>query len=156
MKRRACLLLLVSWLTPVWSTPTPTEMAAGNTRFALELYTKLARKPGNLAFSPYSLSSALAMTSAGARGDTAAEMTRVLHLPEKESHAGFGALLNQLSQPHPDYKLLIANRLWPSVTLKLSQSFLDLLKMHYGASLVSLDFTGSDQARKQINNWVAE
>ena len=49
-------------------------LVEANTAFALQLYGKLRSTEGNLALSPYSISSALAMTYAGARGDTARQM----------------------------------------------------------------------------------
>ena len=72
----------------------PGPIVEGNTAFALDLYAKLRAKPGNVFYSPYSISSALGMTSAGEAGETLAEMTKVLHLPEDQSaaHAGFDAL----------------------------------------------------------------
>ena len=76
----------------------PAPIVEGNTAFALDLYAKLRTKQGNVFYSPYSISAALSMTSAGAAGETLAEMTRVLHLPADQSaaHAGFDALRQQL------------------------------------------------------------
>src|SRR5262245_1199347 len=68
--------------------PTRAEMRAvsrSNNRFALELYGQLRSKQGNLFLSPFSISSALAMTSAGARGKTLEEMQDALHLPEQKT-----------------------------------------------------------------------
>src|SRR5204863_2647585 len=53
-------------------------LVSGNNDFALSLYKQLAVKDGNIIFSPYGISNALAMTFAGARGNTAAEMKSVL------------------------------------------------------------------------------
>ena len=64
-------------------------VADGNNRFALDLYAKLVEnEKGNVFFSPYSVHSALAMTSTGARGNTRDEMARVLHLPEEQNALG--------------------------------------------------------------------
>ena len=54
-------------------------LVAGNTAFALDLYARLKSAEGNLFFSPYSISTCLAMTYAGARGSTATQMARTLH-----------------------------------------------------------------------------
>jgi len=72
----------------------------GNTAFALELYGKLREQEGNLFFSPFSISTALAMTYAGARGNTATQMAEVMHfgLPEERLHATFGALVDELNE----------------------------------------------------------
>ena len=80
-------------------------VAAGNNEFALELYARLKgdanspKQPDNLFFSPYSMSAALAMTYAGARGETEKQMANVLHfaLPQEKLHAAFGQLEKQLN-----------------------------------------------------------
>src|SRR5262245_3447038 len=73
-------------------------LAAGNTAFALDLYGKMRAEQGNIFYSPFSISAALTMTSAGARGQTLAEMNKVLHLAGDGSsiHAQFAALMDQL------------------------------------------------------------
>ena len=88
----------------------------GNTEFALSLYAQLGTQPGNLFFSPLSLSTALAMTYAGARSQTAAQMATVLHFPadQQRLHSTFAALSKGL---HADsesqgYQLSVANALW--------------------------------------------
>ena len=70
------------------------EVVTGNTAFATDLYAKLKNEKGNLFFSPYSISTALAMTLAGARGDTAQQMTNVLHfaVPQDRLHPTFAAI----------------------------------------------------------------
>src|SRR5262249_3086032 len=79
--------------------PDTAAVVQGNTVFALDLYRELAAKDGNLFFSPYSISTALAMTYAGARGDTAAQMAGTLHfgLPPERLHPAFGDLIKQLN-----------------------------------------------------------
>src|SRR5437762_11604316 len=91
-------------------------LVQGNTDFALTLYQQLAAKDGNLFFSPYSISSALAMTYAGARGNTAAEMKTTLrfHLQAERLHPTFAMLMAQFQgdgKPRP-FQLTVANRLW--------------------------------------------
>src|SRR3979411_3048993 len=100
--------------------PEDTQQAVqGNNQFALDLYGKLRAKDGNLFFSPYSISTALAMTYAGARGDTAKEMADVLRftLPPQQVHAAYGQLIADLNnggtiEGHPVYELAVANALW--------------------------------------------
>ena len=72
----------------------------GNTAFALDLYGQLKTSPGNLFFSPYSISTALAMTYAGARGETEKQMGRVLRFDkdQRQVHSAFGALQRQLGE----------------------------------------------------------
>jgi serpin B len=72
----------------------------GNNQFAFDLYRRLADKPGNLLFSPYSISTALAMTSAGAKGKTAEEMQTVLHFPPQEQlHPALATIINDINGP---------------------------------------------------------
>src|SRR4051812_37884117 len=107
MKRLLLLLLLLG--LPAVSVPAlataapPADVKAvvdGNTGFACDLYGKLRAREGNLFFSPFSVSTALAMTSAGARGDTLKGMTRALHLPpQDELHPALGKLLRQVNGP---------------------------------------------------------
>src|SRR5215468_7190899 len=69
------------------------SLVEGNTAFALELYAQLKSTPGNLFFSPYSISTCLAMTHAGARGETESQMAKVFHFPKDQAqlHTSFGA-----------------------------------------------------------------
>src|SRR5262249_51804673 len=94
----------------------PAKVVKGDTEFALELYGKLRTQEGNLFFSPYSISTALAMTYAGARGQTEEQMAKTLHfgLPQKELHPAFGALIRELNGEGKKrrYELVTANALW--------------------------------------------
>jgi serpin B len=71
----------------------------GNTEFALALYQKLRTVEGNLFFSPYSISTALAMTYAGARGNTETQMAQALHflLDQEQLYPAFALLEARLS-----------------------------------------------------------
>src|SRR5579862_8766655 len=90
------------------------EVVRSNNAFAAELYGQLKSQPGNLFFSPESISTALAMTYAGARGETATEMAKVLHftLPPDKLHPAMGGLLQGLNAVHDGYQLKVANALW--------------------------------------------
>ena len=140
----------------------PAELVAGNNRFALDLYQQLSAKPDEpLFFSPYSISTALAMTYAGARGDTATEMAKTLHftLPPEELHAAYGSALKQLTTAAPDhgYQFRIANRLWGQQGFPFLDPFLKITRDDYGAELSQLDFVhNAEPARATINAWVAE
>ena len=82
--------------------PTPEKAAIravvkANTEFAVDLHLQLRGQPGNLCYSPWSISTVLAMTSAGAQGRTLDQMTKTLHLPEAQlTHPGMAALLRQM------------------------------------------------------------
>lgn len=133
----------------------------GNTAFALELYAKLKEKEGNLFLSPHSISTALAMTYAGARGDTAREMAGALHfaLGQKELHPAFARLEAQLkaAQEKGGIELSVANSLWAQKDFDFLEEFLDLTKKNYGAGVHHVDFkTACEAARKEINLWVEQ
>jgi serine protease inhibitor len=140
--------------------PLTTEQARavdGNNAFALALYGQLHGQKGNLFFSPESISTALAMAYAGARGGTAAQMAKTLHftLPPAQLHPTMGALLKNLNATHQGYQLNVANALWAQQGYKFLDSFLSLLKTDYGAGLEQVDFKGAtESARSTINQWV--
>jgi serine protease inhibitor len=138
----------------VAETPDPVR---GNTRFALDLYGKLREKEGNIVFSPFSLSTALSMTSAGARGKTLDEMTAVLHLTDQDhQHAALGKLLRQINDPERrDNRLSIANALWGQAGFEFHKEFLAVTKEHYDSTLQEVDFVkDTEGARRKINDWV--
>jgi len=140
--------------------PAAADQAAvveGNNAFAMSLYARLRGQSGNLFFSPESVSIALAMTYAGARGETAAQMAQTLHftLPPDKLHPAMGALLSDLNAAHTGYQLRVANALWAQRGYTFLDSFLDLMKSDYGANFNQLDFEGATEAaRSAINQWV--
>jgi serpin B len=140
------------------------RLANGINTFASEMYAKLSReKRGNLFFSPFSMETALAMTSAGARGNTLKEMEKVLRLPE-EPHAAFRDLLAQVngtngpwglpSRAKRSYELSTANALWGMKGYPWRKEFIDLTHKHYGAGLTEMNFSDGETSRKLINAWV--
>ena len=134
------------------------EAVEGNNAFAVALYSKLRTQSGNLFFSPVSVSTALAMTYAGARGGTASQMAKTLNftLTPDRLHPAMGALLNDLNAAHNGYQLHVANALWAQQGYKFLDDFLKLNKSDYGAGLNLLDFKGATEAsRLTINQWVA-
>ncbi len=139
-------------------------LTADNLAFALDLYRELRSAGGNLFFSPHSISTALAMTYAGARGETAAEMARVLHftLPAEQLFPAFNALDLALQPGKPKEKeqpleLQGANALWGQQGYNFRSEFLDLLAQNYGAGMRLVDFkTAPEAARQAINQWVSE
>ncbi len=136
-----------------------TAVAEGNNAFAVALYGQLRKQDGNLFFSPESISTALAMAYAGARGDTASQMAKTLDftLPPKQLHPAMGALLTDLNAAHDGYQLSVANALWAQQGYTFLDNFLKLLKSDYGAGLNQLDFKGAtEEARLKINRWVEQ
>jgi serpin B len=133
----------------------------GNTAFALDLYAHLATAEGNLFLSPYSISTALAMTWAGARGTTETEMAQVLHfsLDQEHLHRVFGAVQASLEDGSGlgGYELAIANRLWGRLGYEWLDDFLHITREDYGAELQEMDFTNQPEAsRLVINQWVED
>jgi serpin B len=130
-----------------------------NTAFAFDLYSDLAKTPGNVLFSPYSVSTALAMTYGGARGETAKQMAKALHFNQEQgaTDSAFGQLqvqLNQLSRPG-NIELSIANALWSQKGHPFLPVFLATAKNNYQANINQADFeTGAELARNEINRWV--
>ncbi len=132
-------------------------MGLANNRFALDLYAQLREQPGNLFFSPYSIATALTMTSAGARGPTAAEMAKVLHHPfaGDRLHAAVGSLRREVNSGGQKYQLTTANRLWGQKNYGFLPDFMGLMQTHYRAGLEEVDFINqTDAARQRINAWV--
>lgn len=130
--------------------------------FSADLFRRLAgpqsEEKGNLFLSPFSIETALAMTSAGARGTTLDEMAKVLHLP-KEPHAAFGDLIGKMNPSATDdikrpFQLSVANAIWAQKGYPWEKEFTDLTRKHYGAGTVETDFAESEAAREQINKWV--
>jgi serpin B len=141
--------------------PDLAQVARDNNQFALELYARLAEKPGNRFFSPYSISNALAMTYAGAGGKTAEEMASTLHfaLEPDRFHRGFGELVRALQSEGAKrkYQLRVANRLWGQKDYGFLPNFLKLSEHTYGAGLKEVDFeNATEEARKTINAWVED
>ena len=161
-------LLIICLVQPVavWAAKPPTtatsdqaEAARGNNAFAIELYGQLRKQSGNLFFSPESISIALAMTYAGARADTAAEMARTLHftLPPGQLHPAMGALLRDRNAVHDGYQLKEADALWVQTGYSLLPEFLKLNKDNYEAGLNQVDFKGATEGSRQtINTWVEQ
>lgn len=139
------------------------RLVRGNTAFALDLYEKLCVHADNLFFSPYSISTSLALVYAGAREDTAREMAAVLRFPSEADrlHPAFAELqagLNKI-QEGGNIKLSVANSLWPQQGHPLLGEYLSLVERHYGISITPVDYltdTAREASRQTINHWVED
>jgi len=136
-------------------------LVSGNNAFALDLYKRLAIEKGNLFLSPYSISSALSMTYAGARGETARQMAKVLRftLPQERLHSAFYELSKVLQSGNKGYQLNIANALWGQKNYKFLQEFIDITNRYYDAGFKEVDFidgTAREETRQMINRWIEE
>ena len=155
------------------------HVAQGNNAFALDLYGQLKDKPGNLFFSPYSISTALNMTYVGARGPTQRQMAEVLKVPVRKEviadqrgeierislippeqlNLAYGAFIRQLNEQGKkgDYQLQVANALWGQQGYGFLEEFLQQVREYYGAGLHEVDFQDAaarEKARETINKWV--
>jgi serpin B len=124
-------------------------------QFATDLYAGLSSAQGNLFCSPLSVYGALMMASAGARGDTAAQMSAVLHMPPGNPNAAVGQLLTQLQSTNADFQLHIANALWAQIGFKSLPAFQNLLSSDYRCDYFNVDFSNPIVASRSINDWVA-
>lgn len=153
------------------TTDTTDTVAAGDAAqainaLAFDLYAALADKPGNLAFAPSSISTALAMTYAGTSDDNAAQFARTLHFDDlgdgptdPRVHAAFANYQTHLAAigQKGDVQLQVANRLWADKNYPIKQALLDLTAASYGAATVATDFEGQPEpSRIRINGWVAD
>jgi serpin B len=137
-------------------------LVADNTEFALELYGELFESDDNVFLSPHSLSVALGMTYAGARGETERQMAEALQfsLPQSELHPAFNALDQALvgeGQDEPQAtQLRCVNALWGQQGETFLEPFLHTLAENYDAGMQLVDFGQAEEAREQINNWGSE
>ena len=156
--------------SPDVSTSEQALLVEGNSAFAFELYRALREKEGNkednLFYSPYSISLALAMTYAGARGETAEQMADTLQfiLEQDSLHPAFNWLDAELARrgegaagkDGDGFRLNIVNAIWGQKDYEFLSAFLDVLAENYGAGLRILDFiTETEKSRLTINDWVS-
>uniref|UniRef100_A0A8C3JGW4 Serpin domain-containing protein n=1 Tax=Calidris pygmaea TaxID=425635 RepID=A0A8C3JGW4_9CHAR len=152
------------------------SLTAANTKFCLDFFKELSKgkRDKNIFFSPLSISAALRMIQLGARGSTAEEIEKVLHIHEVLStaspgtksttgkceeaggaHSQFQELLSALEKSGATCSLSIANRLFGEVTFQFLQQYLDSTRTLYHAELEAMDFiNAADESRKKMNSWV--
>jgi serpin B len=152
--------------SPVANQSDIATLVEGNDAFAFNVYRTL-KDNTNLFFSPYSISLALAMTYAGAGGDTEQQMKDTLHfnLSQERFHPTFNSLDLELSKrgkgakgkDNQGFRLNIVNAIWGQEGFTFLQNFLDILAQNYGAGIRLLDFKSEpDVSRIAINNWVSD
>ena len=135
------------------------DVVRGNTEFAFNLYARLRNQESNLFFSPYSISTALALTYAGARGETARQMAEVLSfkLPQEQLHPAWAALETSVyeGEEEEECPLHLANSLWGQKGFSFRKEYLTLARTYYGAYCREIDFAAQPElARDAINTWV--
>jgi serpin B len=136
---------------------TAQELAADYGLFAFDFYQELSSNSGNLVFSPFSVSTALAMTYAGASGETAEEMARTLHFGADIHSKARNLSLAILCREGVTYQLNVANALWGQTGYGFDPTFLATLTNNYGSPLQEIDFAADPEAaRNDVNAWVSE
>jgi len=138
------------------------EVVNTNNQFAIDMYQQINGQPDqadkNVFFSPYSLSTAVAMLYVAAEGETKAQIQKTFHYPVSAIlNPNSAALYNQFNKPNPDYKLATVNDLWMQQGLTLNKSYADTVQRYYSGQVTALDFEGSpDPARQTINKKIAD
>lgn len=156
------ILLIVLSLFPLSTNASSQKtLVQDNSEFALDLYQTLRTSNDNIFLSPYSISTALAMTYAGARGKTEKQMEKAMHfsLSQDKLHPAFSKLQDKLEKVQTEDKvqLYVANSLWPCKEYPFRKEFLDFIKNNYKTDITPLDYLKqSENARHTINTWVQE
>lgn len=138
------------------------QQVQNNNQFALDLFHQLrAETAEDVVTSPLSISTALAMTYAGAGGTTKDQMAQTLRFNQNDNllHAGFNRLLAEVANrelPATDkldaLDIKIVNAIWPALTAEPAQEFLDTLAIHYGDGVYALDYRNKPEASRSVIN----
>ena len=133
------------------------QVVNANNQFAIDLYQQINKQPAqsdkNIFFSPYSLSTAMAMLYAAAEGETKQQIQNTFHYPTPAIlNPNSAALYNQFNKPNPNYELSTVNDLWMRQGLSPNQAYLDTVKRYYGGQVTNLDFASRPEPSRQIIN----
>lgn len=147
--------------TPFIPSPEVQTVVAGNNAFALDLYHMLESGPGNLFFSPYSISASLALAGAGAHGQTESQITNLLHFGETQQNlnGAFGELTARMNKIQRWHRITLksANGIWCQQDYQFTNTYLKLAREFFSADARSVDFKNSpDAACREINRWVEQ
>ncbi|MDR1733028.1 MAG: serpin family protein [Synergistaceae bacterium] len=161
MRQLSVLLLSFLWLFSWPARPSFAEdgLTENLNAFAIDMYRSLVSGENSLFFSPCSIATGLALTCGGARGDTAEEMAKVLHVtPGVSLHASMKALQDHFNALADDAGALnVANRLWLDRRQTLLPEYAALAAEDYDGGIERLDFwENADGSRDTINRWVSE
>jgi len=135
------------------------EVVNANNKFAFDLYHELSKKEeGNIFYSPYSISSALAITYEGAKGKTAQEIKQVFHFPENTIlRPNFAAIYNKINEKNKAYELRTGNALWVQKDYPLLEDYKNRVEEYYGGKAAEVDFVKeTEKSRKTINSFIEE
>ncbi|MBU4486972.1 MAG: serpin family protein [Candidatus Delongbacteria bacterium] len=170
--KKACLFLALVFLSAfgmtlfsgnpeiIQKTTDPKQISENNNIFMMNAYKLLTEKDDNIFISPYSITSALAMTYAGSANKTETEMGKALKFTGNSInfHENFGKItqsINEISKKG-NIELTVANSLWLADGYKFLDEFLRINKTFYKTETTNLNFAESEKSRKIINDWVSE
>ncbi len=135
------------------------KVVNANNQFAFDLYSEFVNEEsGNLFFSPYSISSAFAMTLEGAKGQTADEINTVFHFPEYDIiRPNYAAIYNDINREVSDYELRTGNALWVQEDYPFLKDYMETVEKYYGGKAANLDFfKEAEKSRQTINSFIEE
>ena len=160
---KPCHFSILACLLPLMiNASNPQGVVEGNNKFAFKLFHQVqGGTTGNQFFSPFSISTALAMVYAGARNETALQMSQTLNFPLNDKfHGEYKHLLGKLHEgADGKIKLNIANGLWAQKDFKFLDTYFDVVKSNYNSELKNVDFKDNEEreaTRKDINSWVEQ
>jgi serpin B len=121
--------------------------------FAFDMYRNLIKSEnGNIFFSPYSISSAMAMLYAGTSDEAKREIHAVMRYPD-DTHLAMRELREILDEGASG-DLSIANAIWPDSRLELLPSYVNTIKENYGGEVTQFDYLSKwREAENAINSW---
>ncbi|MFH1586878.1 MAG: serpin family protein [Candidatus Diapherotrites archaeon] len=140
-----------------WTQEGVDSVVNANNQFALDLYSEFKDDPGNVFFSPWSITTAVSMTYEGAKGQTADEMKSVFHFSGNDAvrRPSFARVQNQINAAQSQYLLRSANALWAEQTYPFLEEYTALIEKYYSARVENMDFINdSEGSRETINTWV--
>jgi len=138
------------------------QVVNANNQFAIDLYQQINKQPAqsdkNIFFSPYSLSTAMAMLYAAAESETKQQIQKTFHYPTPAIlNPNSAALYNQFNKPNSNYDLSTVNDLWIHQGLSPNQTYLDTVQRYYGGKVTTLDFASRPEpSRQTINKTIAK
>ena len=135
------------------------DVIEANNRFAINLYSQYKSEEGNIFFSPFSISTAMAMVYEGAEGKTAKEIKSVFGFPKYDNSRRnqYSNLLSEINKKDKEYALKTANALWAEQDFQFLDEYLTTVEKYYGGKTTNLDFKNEPEAsRLIINNWVED
>ena len=135
------------------------EIIEANNRFAINLYSQYKSEEGNIFFSPFSISTAMAMVYEGAEGKTAKEIKSVFGFPKYDNSRRnqYSNLLSEINKKDKKYALKTANALWAEQDFNFLDKYLTTVEEYYEGKTTNLDFKNEpDASRLIINNWVED